>query len=141
MVRHLRCFTNSPRANGKLVQVFALLLTGLGLAYTAYGNPEPTKYDHAGFGGMKKSLTGEVSALTVSGTVRSDRGDALPGVSVVEKGTSNGTVTDTEGAYSFTVTSENATLVFSFIGYVNQEVALNGRSTADVTMVEDVVAL
>ncbi len=81
------------------------------------------------------------SALTVSGKVTSDKGDPLPGVSVLEKGTSNGTVTDNNGVYAFSVSDENATLVFSFIGYMSQEVPLNGRTTVDVAMAEDVVSL
>jgi TonB-linked SusC/RagA family outer membrane protein len=86
-------------------------------------------------------ITEGVLAVTVSGRVTSENGDALPGVSVIEKGTSNGTVTDTDGNYTFTVSNENATLVFSFIGYANQEVPLNGRATIDITLAEDVVSL
>lgn len=80
-------------------------------------------------------------AVTVTGTVTSEKGDPLPGVSVIEKGTTNGTVTDGNGVYTFSVSSETATLVFSFIGYSNQEVALNGRTTVNVSLIEDVVAL
>lgn len=87
------------------------------------------------------SLTPGIFAFTVSGKVTSENGDPLPGVSVLEKGTNNGTVTDSEGGYTFSVSNENVTLVFSFIGYASQEIALSGRSTVDVTMVEDVVSL
>lgn len=80
-------------------------------------------------------------AFTVSGKVTSERGEPLPGVSVLEKGTSNGTVTDTEGAYTFSVTDESVTLVFSFIGYASQEIPVSGRTSVNVTMVEDVVSL
>ena len=80
-------------------------------------------------------------AFAVSGKVTSENGDALPGVSVIEKGTTNGTVTDTDGNYNFSVTDENVTLVFSFIGYMSQEVAVGGRSRIDISMAEDVVAL
>lgn len=80
-------------------------------------------------------------AVSVSGTVTSENGEPLPGVSVVEKGTSNGTVTDSEGVYRFSIANQTATLVFSFIGYSNQEIALGGRTSVNVSMVEDVVAL
>ncbi|MGC1240687.1 MAG: TonB-dependent receptor [Chryseosolibacter sp.] len=80
-------------------------------------------------------------AFRITGKVTSDTGDPLPGVSVLEKGTTNGTVTDTEGAYSLTVSNEDATLVFSFIGYTSQEMAVNGRSIVNISMVEDVVSL
>lgn len=80
-------------------------------------------------------------AFTVTGNITSETGDAIPGVNVVEKATTNGTVTDNNGDYSLTVTNENATLVFSFIGYINQEIAINGRSSININMEEDVQAL
>lgn len=60
--------------------------------------------------------------------------DALPGVSVVVKGTTRGVVTDANGEYSILVERESAILEFSFIGYIKQEIAVNGRSTIDVEM-------
>lgn len=63
-------------------------------------------------------------------------GTPLPGVSIVVKGSSTGTATDMYGNYSINAPS-GATLVFSFIGYVKQEVPVNGRTTVDVTMLED----
>ena len=70
----------------------------------------------------------------VSGTVTDNAGEALPGVNVVEKGTNNGTVTDANGKYLLMVGSDNATLVFSFIGYVSQEVSVSGRTAIDLSM-------
>ncbi|MDC1285595.1 TonB-dependent receptor [Flavobacteriaceae bacterium] len=64
------------------------------------------------------------SQQTVSGSVTEDLGP-LPGVSVVEKGTSNGTVTDFDGNYTITIQDENAILVFSYIGFLTQEVVAN----------------
>lgn len=72
--------------------------------------------------------------------IAADDGTGLPGVSILEKGTSNGAVTDSEGNYSVSV-SPNATLVFSFVGYATQEIALNGRTSVDVTLESDVTAL
>lgn len=78
---------------------------------------------------------------TVTGKVR-DAGDGsgVPGVNILEKGTSNGTVTDADGNYSIGV-SDNAVLVFSFVGYITQEVSVGGRSTVDVQLQPDVTAL
>lgn len=76
----------------------------------------------------------------VSGSVSTSGGETLPGVSVVVKGTSTGTVTDVNGKYSITV-SENATLVYSSIGYALQEVQVNGRSVIDITLEEDIQSL
>jgi TonB-linked SusC/RagA family outer membrane protein len=79
--------------------------------------------------------------IQVSGTVRSqDNGEALPGANVLELGTTNGTVTDSDGKYSLSV-SPNATLAFSFIGYLNEEVKINGRAVIDMAMVPDITSL
>ncbi len=76
----------------------------------------------------------------VSGSVKDANGAALPGVTVLVKGTSVGTTTDTQGRYSISVGS-NATLSFSFIGYVGQEIAVGNRSTVDITLEEEVQQL
>jgi TonB-linked SusC/RagA family outer membrane protein len=71
---------------------------------------------------------------TVSGRVTSsDDGSALPGVSVQIKGTTQGTTTDADGNYRLGGAA-NRTLVFSFIGFINQEVAVGNRSTVNVTL-------
>ncbi|RAW01215.1 SusC/RagA family TonB-linked outer membrane protein [Pseudochryseolinea flava] len=77
----------------------------------------------------------------ITGTVKSaDDGTGLPGVSVVEKGTNNGTVTDSEGRFSIQV-PENSTLVFSFVGYSTQEASVTGRSVVDIDLQSDITAL
>lgn len=81
-----------------------------------------------------------VSAQTVSGTV-SDANGPLPGASVVVKGTTNGTQTDFDGNYTLNNVDSGATLVFSYIGYASQELAVNGQSTINVTLQEDAQAL
>ena len=78
---------------------------------------------------------------TVSGVVKDSDGNSIPGVNIVVKGTSTGTITDSEGKYSLSVPDANSVLVFSFIGYSQQEVTLSGRSTIDVSMANDVKAL
>ena len=77
-----------------------------------------------------------LSAQTVSGTV-TDSSGPLPGASIVVKGTSNGTQADFDGNYTIDNVDSAATLVFSYIGYATQEVAVNGQSTIDVTLAED----
>ena len=75
--------------------------------------------------------------ITVKGTVTDAKKEALPGVSVRVKGTSNGALTGMKGEYSLKGVAKNATLVFSFIGMKTQEVALAGRTTVDVVLSED----
>ncbi len=79
---------------------------------------------------------------TVSGKVTSiEDGSTLPGVNVVLKGTTSGTVTDIDGNYKLTVPSEGGTLVFSFIGLATEEVAIGSRSVVDIQMSPDVTQL
>lgn len=80
---------------------------------------------------------------TVSGRVTAGSdGNALPGVSVLVKGTTVGTTTDADGRYSIQVTSqENPVLSFSFIGFVTQEIAVGGRTSIDVILEEDITQL
>jgi TonB-linked SusC/RagA family outer membrane protein len=80
-------------------------------------------------------------ALQVSGAVTDDSGSAIPGVNIIEKGTSNGTTTDNEGKYTLLVGSEASVLVFSFIGFTSQEVSVGGRSAIDVKLKADTQTL
>ncbi|WP_400070736.1 SusC/RagA family TonB-linked outer membrane protein [Zobellia russellii] len=83
---------------------------------------------------------GIIQAQDVSGTV-SDASGPLPGASVVIKGTTNGAQTDFDGNYALSDVPEDATLVFSYIGFASQEVKVNGQSTINVTLQEDAQAL
>lgn len=81
-------------------------------------------------------------AQTISGQVTSlEDGGALPGVNVVVKGTTIGTITDIEGNYQLSASEEAETLVFSFIGLKTEEVSINNRSTIDLKMSDDVAEL
>ncbi|QHT72212.1 TonB-dependent receptor [Rhodocytophaga rosea] len=92
-------------------------------------------------------LTGFVSVQTfaqgrtVNGKVTAQEDNSpLPGVNITVKGTTTGTVTDASGSYSLSA-PDNSTLVFSFIGYTTQEVAVGTRSNIDVALLPDVKAL
>jgi TonB-linked SusC/RagA family outer membrane protein len=75
---------------------------------------------------------------TVTGKVTSsDDGSSIPGVNVVLRGSSNGTVTDEQGQFSLSVPGSGGTLVFSFIGLVTQEIEIGDRSIVDVPMAVD----
>ncbi len=79
---------------------------------------------------------------TISGKVTSlEEGSPLPGVNVVLKGTTAGTVTDIDGNFSLSVPSEGGTLVFSFIGLATEEVEVGARSVIDVQMSPDIEQL
>lgn len=74
------------------------------------------------------------TAIPITGKVTDEKGEPLAGVNIIEKGTSNGAVTNDEGIYLINVENANATLVFSYIGYVFQEVSLGGRTSANVQL-------
>src|SRR5277367_542662 len=82
---------------------------------------------------QERVVTGKVTSM--------DDGLALPGANVVVKGTTNGTVTDSDGNYKLTVPGSNAVLVFSFIGMATQEEAIGERSVIDLPMKSDLKQL
>jgi TonB-linked SusC/RagA family outer membrane protein len=77
----------------------------------------------------------------ISGKVTDSFGSPLPGVSVVVKGTTNGTITDADGNYSISNAPENATLQFSFVGMKGQEVVVAGKTSINVKMEEETVGI
>lgn len=82
-----------------------------------------------------------IQAQTVTGQIISnDNNEPLPGVNIIEKGTTNGTVTDLNGRFSIQV-NQGSTLVFSTVGYVTEEIAVEGRSVVDLVMVPDITQL
>lgn len=78
---------------------------------------------------------------TVSGKTTDEKGEGLPGVSIVIKGTQRGTTSDKDGKYSLNIPDEDATLIFSFVGYIPQEVLVGNQTTMNVTLLTDNRAL
>lgn len=83
------------------------------------------------------TMAEEAIAITVRGrvTAKSDN-MGLPGVTIVEKGTNNGTVTDIEGDYTIEVAGENSVLVFSYVGFESQEVRVGNQSSINISLAE-----
>ncbi|WP_410493088.1 SusC/RagA family TonB-linked outer membrane protein [Catalinimonas alkaloidigena] len=79
-------------------------------------------------------------AVAISGTIVDQNGEGIPGVNVLEKGTSNGTITDVTGRFALNVQTD-AILVVSAVGYLSQEVAVNNRTVVDITLQDDVKQL
>ncbi|MCK9342720.1 MAG: TonB-dependent receptor [Massilibacteroides sp.] len=77
----------------------------------------------------------------ITGTVKDQLGEALIGVNVVEKGTTNGTITDLDGNYSLIPTKNNTALMFSYVGFLEQTIPLSNRKVINVTLKEDTQAL
>ncbi len=98
---------------------------------------------------MKKSLLmafamfgllfSAIAQSTVTGTVKDDSGESLPGATVTIKGTTTGTVTDIDGKYSLQVPSAESVLVFSFSGMQEQEVIVGTKTVIDVALSSDIL--
>lgn len=82
----------------------------------------------------------QMNGRQISGTITDELGEPVIGANIIEKGTSNGTVTDIDGHFSLNV-EENAVLMVSYIGYLSQEINTTGRSTFNIIMVEDLKTL
>ncbi|HJX71081.1 MAG TPA: carboxypeptidase-like regulatory domain-containing protein, partial [Bacteroidales bacterium] len=83
----------------------------------------------------------ELQQVPVTGKILDSEGLPMPGVNVVEKGTTNGTITDLDGNYSIVATSADATLVFSSVGYLTEEVTVGSQTTINMTLIESIEAL
>ncbi len=77
----------------------------------------------------------------IDGTILDNNDLPLPGVNIVEKGTSNGTQTDFDGNFSITISNPEATLVVSYIGYKTKEISVNDQTTLNIVLEEDVASL
>lgn len=91
--------------------------------------------DHISF----SKLSG--SALTVNGIIKDEKGEGIPGVSVLEKGTNNGVISATDGSFKINVSSTLSILIFSSVGYLPQEIVVNKKTSFDVFMKPDITTL
>jgi len=82
-----------------------------------------------------------IQKLQVSGIVTDEEGNPLPGATVIEVGTDNGTTSDFDGKFSIVTTNENPTLKISFIGFLSQEISVEGDSEINIVLVADVSGL
>jgi TonB-linked SusC/RagA family outer membrane protein len=128
--------------NVMVKHILTNLLTPNNLMYEAHGDyviiknakphPESTKTV------AEPEKTPAVSSINnISGTVKDEKGGVLPGVSVVLKGTTRGTTTDTEGRFQIDVADDHAVLVFSFVGYQTYEVNLSKQTNLNIQLQPD----
>ncbi|WP_128546941.1 SusC/RagA family TonB-linked outer membrane protein [Larkinella soli] len=110
---------------------------------TALSEPEKSASAHPGFQ-PEPTPPAEPAAdkahaadLTVQGKVSDEKGEGLPGVSIVLKGTQKGTTTDADGRYRIEVPNAASTLIFSFVGYISQEVVVGSRNSLNITLLTD----
>lgn len=120
-----------------LKKYFGKLLPGLALMAMLMPSGTGTAF-------ASGSIPDEVTAVqqrVVTGTVTESDGTPLPAVSVREKGTTNGTLTDSEGRYRIAVTTSNPVLVYSFVGYATQEINVGSQGTIDIKLISGEVGL
>jgi TonB-linked SusC/RagA family outer membrane protein len=122
-----------------LIQIL-LATVFTGLAYTE-GTSARGIMNGKPAGKIATAFNEQPALITVTGTIKDEQGDALPGVNIIEKNTQNGTTTDAAGKYSISVADENSILVFSFIGYGTKEIPVGSSTTLDIVMEPDVTNL
>ena len=83
----------------------------------------------------------QLSNITVEGVVRDSGGTPLPGAAVIEKGTANGTQTDFDGKFSLTVADTESIIVFSYLGYITQEIKVSETKFFEIFLQEDLAKL
>lgn len=93
------------------------------------------------YSALANSVEPALQSRTIKGTVIDKTGAPLPGVNVVLKGTTVGTITDGSGNFSISVSGNEATLVFTFVGYISEEVVVGDKLVVDITLVEDIKSL
>ncbi|MDR3250300.1 MAG: TonB-dependent receptor [Tannerella sp.] len=109
-------------------EALTLILKNTGHTYSVRGN-------HIIISQQKQQVDNRIQ---ITGTVTDTNGDPVIGVSVAERGTSNGTTTDTGGRYTITVKDNNAVLTFSYIGYLKREISVGDQKVIRVELSEDV---
>ena len=120
-------------------KLFIILTFGVILRMAS---PVSAKGDIISTGNQNQKITNEQSELiAVKGTVTDENGEPVPGVTVIIKGTNQGTATDVSGTYHLDQVPVNSTLVFSFVGLKTKEEAVNGRATVNVTLERETIGL
>lgn len=124
-------------------QALNLLLEDSGLSYKQVDNNVLILSTNLPLSPIDKKieLVNSITDIQIKGQVTDSKGETLPGVSVKLKGTTIGATTDLEGRYTINVADNSSILVFTYIGYVTQEVAVNGRVVIDLVLAEDVQSI
>ncbi|MGV8093505.1 MAG: SusC/RagA family TonB-linked outer membrane protein [Mangrovibacterium sp.] len=127
------------RVNGIFMLLFFLVIAGL--SANGAGEGYPLTGSHRFQRSASFSASAQQSLISVSGIVTDQQNQPLPGVSIAVKGTSTGTISDANGAFSLSNIPENAILVFSFVGMKTREIPVAGKTTIRVSLQEETVGL
>ncbi|MGV3639418.1 MAG: SusC/RagA family TonB-linked outer membrane protein [Adhaeribacter sp.] len=128
----------SARVIGICVLVSAMPSLAFAQSWAAHTHPKLPLLSQARPAGRPVAMPPQPAVqIPVKGTVLDAQGQPLIGVSVLLKGTNRGTSTDVSGRYEITIDDASAVLVFSYVGYVSQEVAVRNQTTVNVTLADD----
>ena len=119
--------------NASINKTLDLILQNTGISYEVIGRQVILRTNKVG--------TISQQPITITGKVTDVSGGVLPGVTVVVKGTTTGTITDSEGNYTLSAVPGEATLVFSFVGMKSQEILVLGKQRIDVVLTEETIGL
>lgn len=134
--------------NESFLIVLEHLLTPLDISFKQVGNTivlikkESTSLEvNNNAGPMSLENSQQNADRTITGVVRDESGEALPGVSIVAKGSQRGTISNIDGKFSLDLSDEHTILVFSFVGYINQEIAVSNQTTFEIKLLTDTKSL
>jgi len=125
--------------NKKVFDILDELFKGTGIKYEVYGRQIALLENGESYTFPEEEMTAQQKSI--SGTVTDNTGQPLPGVTVVVKGSTQGTVTNADGKYSITNIPDNATLQFSFVGMRTQEIVVGNQTSINVTLEVDAIGI
>jgi TonB-linked SusC/RagA family outer membrane protein len=132
-----------PEAGGQLKRLIMMMKLCIIVSLVALQNTfagVPSQNEKIGIS-AENNPEANIQQVLVSGKVTDAQGDPLPGVNIVEKTTTNGTITDMKGNYTITVTSPASVLVFSYIGYLSEEMTIGDQSVVNMVLIESLEEL
>ncbi|SEJ66616.1 TonB-linked outer membrane protein, SusC/RagA family [Dyadobacter sp. SG02] len=123
--------------NESLENVLRELLAPYNIGYQTSGDFIILRKNNSGAKPDPKDEARVDQDITINGKVVDEKGETLPGVSIILKGTQRGTVTDVDGKFSFNVPDQSAVLVFSYVGYSQKEITVGTQTNFDVQLSND----
>ena len=131
----------SKQVRRKFRAFLGVLFCGIWLTNPALANTHNESHNINAASAKFLSYGALIQDRVISGTIKDEQGDGLPGASVLIKGTTIGTSTNAEGKFSLSVPTSAAILVVSYIGYAPQEVPIEGQTTIEITLQPDKATL
>ncbi|MFK8058997.1 MAG: carboxypeptidase-like regulatory domain-containing protein, partial [Polaribacter sp.] len=124
-----------------LSKVLKQLLTNSKITYLVNGKQIILKPLKLAVNPKKEIKKAKLLKIPITGSVVDKSGNSLPGASIIEKGTTNGTETDFDGNFKISVANNNAILVVQYLGYAKKEIAVKDKTTFKIVLLEDAASL